>query len=228
MSHAGLIQTTREPSAPAPEHVACVAERATDAFLAALRDGEPNAVETLVRTETPRLLSLARRILRDEESARDAVQDAFLQAFRSLPGFNGASSVSTWLYRIAMNAALMKLRARRRRPETSIEDLMPQFLEDGHHAQCAQPWLAADELLGQLEVRRLVQKCIDRLPEIYRTVLLLRDVEELDTQETARALGVSCAAVKVRLHRARLALRTLLEPVLRRPAPRVSRTRFSA
>ncbi len=220
MSHAGLIQTSRERTPAAPKPVSSPAERASDAFLAALRDGEPDAVETLVRTETPRLLGLARRILRDEEAARDAVQDAFLQAFRSLPGFNGASSVSTWLYRIAMNAALARLRARRRHPETSIEDLMPRFLQDGHHAENAQPWLAADELLGRLEMRGLVRGCIDQLPEIYRTVLLLRDVEELDTEETARALCVSCAAVKVRLHRARLALRTLLEPALRRPGPR--------
>lgn len=195
-------------------------ERRADAFLGALRTGDPDAVEAFVRTETPRLLKLARRILRDEEAARDVVQDAFLQAFRSLAGFCGASSVSTWLYRIAMNAALGKLRARRRRPETSIEELMPRFLEDGHHAECAQPWLAPDELVGRREMRGLVQSCIDQLPEIYRTVLLLRDVEELDTEETARALRISCSAVKVRLHRARLALRTLLEPSLRAPGSR--------
>ncbi len=220
MSPASPIQATREPALPAPKPAACVAERPSDAFLAALRAGEPDAVETFVRTETPRVLKLARRILRDEEAARDAVQDAFLQAFRSLPGFRGASSVSTWLYRIAMNAALTRLRARRRRPEISIEELMPRFLEDGHHAENAQPWVGADELLGRLEMRSLVRGCIDRLPEIYRTVLLLRDVEELDTEETARVLRVSCAAVKVRLHRARLALRTLLEPLLRRPSAR--------
>lgn len=212
MSQTGLFQA-RDPGTPPVTLQA-------DAFVAALRDGEPDAVERLVRTETPRLLKLARRILRDEEAARDAVQDAFLQAFRSLARFNGASSVSTWLYRIAMNAALTKLRARRRHPEISIEDLMPRFLEDGHHAENAQPWLAADELLGRREIRSLVRGCIDQLPESYRTVLLLRDVEELDTEETSRALCLSTAAVKVRLHRARLALRTLLEPALRGPGPR--------
>ena len=212
MTHTAVIRDSSEQRS--------TTEHGADALLGALRAGDPDVVEAFVRTETPRLLKLARRILRDEEAARDAVQDAFLQAFRSLAGFRGASSVSTWLYRIAMNAALTKLRARRRHPEASIEHLMPQFLEDGHHAACAQPWPAAEELLGRLEMRGLVQSCIDRLPESYRTVLILRDLEELDTEETARALEITCAAVKVRLHRARLALRALLEPVLHAPGPR--------
>ena len=196
------------------------AEREPELLLAALRAGDPEAEEALVRSETPRLLRLARRILKDEEEARDAVQDAFLQAFRSLPTFHGAAKLSTWLYRIGMNAALMRLRSRRRHPEAFIEDLLPRFLDDGHHAVNARPWPGVDDLLGERELLELVRDRVDQLPEMYRTVLLLRDVEQLDTEETAQALGVTCNVVKVRLHRARQALRALLEPALVEPRGR--------
>jgi RNA polymerase sigma-70 factor (ECF subfamily) len=155
-------------------------------------------------------------MLRSDEDARDAVQDAFLSAFRSLDGFQGDALVSTWLHRIVVNACLMKLRTKRRRPEESIEDLLPGFLEDGHQAQPAAQWKeSGDDLLAREETRTLVRACIDRLPEAHRTILILRDVEELDTDETAALLGLTSSAVKTRLHRARQALRTLLDPHLR-------------
>jgi RNA polymerase sigma-70 factor (ECF subfamily) len=187
--------------------------QANQALLPRLRAGDAAAYETLVRDETPRLLAVARRILGREQDARDAVQDAFLSAFRWLPRFEGGCRLSTWLHRITVNASLMKLRTRRRRPEAPIDDLLPTFLADGHHARHPHEWRhEAEALLVREEERAFVRACIDRLPESYRTVLLLRDIEELDTEETARALGVSEAVVKVRLHRARQALRTLLEP----------------
>jgi RNA polymerase sigma-70 factor, ECF subfamily len=186
-------------------------------LLSRLRSGEPQAFEMLVRTHTPRLLAVARRLLRNEEDAKDAVQEAFLNAFRSLGSFEGASRVSTWLHRIAVNVALMKLRSQRRKPEHSIEGLLPAFLEDGHHALHPPEWRdGADVLLERREDREFIRACIDELPESHRTVLILRDVEELDPQETARALGVTENVVKVRLHRARQALRSLLEPRFRR------------
>jgi RNA polymerase sigma-70 factor (ECF subfamily) len=188
-------------------------------LLRALRAGDAGAFETLVRREGGRLLSVARRFLRQEEDARDAVQDAFLQAFRALPGFSGEARLSTWLHRIVVNACLTKLRTRRRKPEEPIETLLPAF-EDGHHAEYVAEWRAgADALLARRETRESVRACIDRLPESYRTVLLLRDIEELDTEEAARALDVSTGVVKVRLHRARQALRTLLERELGGMAP---------
>ncbi|HWW92559.1 MAG TPA: sigma-70 family RNA polymerase sigma factor [Vicinamibacteria bacterium] len=186
-------------------------------LLSRLRSGEPQAFEMLVRTHTPRLLAVAQRLLRNEEDAKDAVQEAFLNAFRSLGSFEGASRVSTWLHRIAVNVALMKLRSQRRKPEASIEGLLPAFLEDGHHALHPPEWRdGADVLLERREDREFIRACIDELPESHRTVLILRDVEELDPQETARALGVTENVVKVRLHRARQALRSLLEPRFRR------------
>jgi RNA polymerase sigma-70 factor (ECF subfamily) len=151
-------------------------------------------------------------MLRNEEDAREALQDAFLAAFRGLPGFDGSAQVSTWLHRILVNTCLMKLRARRRKPEQPLDPLLPSFLEDGHHAAHPRPWdAAADAILELREEREFVRAAIDRLPVSYRTVLLLRDIEELDSEEAAQVLGITTGALKVRLHRARQALRTLLE-----------------
>lgn len=184
-------------------------------LLARLRDGDDAAFEELVRRQGPLLLAVARRILRNEADARDAVQEAFVSAFRALASFEGQARLSTWLHRIAANAALMRLRARRRKPEEPIEDLLPKFLEDGHHAAHPTPWLSAERLIGEREVRDFVRSAIDRLPESYREVLLLRDIEELDTAAVAEVLCITENLVKVRLHRARQALRTLLEPRFR-------------
>src|SRR4051794_37679216 len=104
------------------------------AVVAALRANDSGAFEQLVREQLPRLLTVARRILGNEADAQEAVQDAFLSAFKALPAFDGASRLSTWLHRIAVNAALMKLRRRQRRPEQSIEGLLPRFHDDGHQA----------------------------------------------------------------------------------------------
>jgi len=183
-----------------------------DALLARLRRGDEDASTELVRTHAGRLLAVARRMLRNEEDAKDAVQTAFLSAFRAMPNFNGQSQLSTWLHRIVVNASLMKLRTRSRRPEESIEDLLPRFLEDGHHTETwSDLGASVDELLERKETRARVRAAIDLLPESYRTVLMLRDIEELDTARTAELLGVTTNAVKIKLHRARQALARLLE-----------------
>jgi RNA polymerase sigma-70 factor (ECF subfamily) len=109
-------------------------------LLERLRSGEEAAYEELVRRYGGRLLAVARRFLPVEEDARDAVQDAFLSAFRGLRSFEGHAQLSTWLHRIVVNASLMKLRTRRRKPEQSIEELLPGFLEDGHLERPASPW----------------------------------------------------------------------------------------
>jgi RNA polymerase sigma-70 factor (ECF subfamily) len=184
-------------------------------LLARLRQGDDLAYEQLVRQESRHLLAVARRLLRNEEDAQDAVQQAFLSAFRALPSFNGESRLATWLHRIVTNAALMKLRTRGRRPEESIEDLLPRFVEDGHHVEQFNAWDAPpDALLVQQETRVRIRAAIDSLPETYRTVLLLRDIEEFNTEEAARALGVTTNTVKIRLHRARQALVKVLDPVM--------------
>jgi RNA polymerase sigma-70 factor, ECF subfamily len=181
-------------------------------LIARLREGDERAFEELVRREAPRLLAVTRRILRDEADARDAVQDAFANAFRGFGSFEARASLSTWLHRLAVNAALTRLRTRRRTPEEPIETLLPAFQEDGHHATPPLPWISAEKLVAERETREFVRAAIDRLPQSYAEVLLLRDIEELDTAVVAELLGISKSLVKVRLHRARQALRKLLEP----------------
>ncbi len=180
-------------------------------LLEALREGREEAFETLVRTHSGRMLSVCRRILRSDEEAKDAVQEAFVSAFRGLPGFEGTSRLGTWLHRIAVNASLMRLRSKKRRPEESIDELLPAFKDDGHARVEPRDFSpSALQLVESRETREFVRGCIDRLPDLYRVVLLLRDIEEMDTSEAAEVLGVSEGVVKVRLHRARHALRRLL------------------
>jgi RNA polymerase sigma-70 factor (ECF subfamily) len=198
----------RRPSAP-------VLDEAT--LLARMQAGDDDTFEACVRTHCGRMLNVARRILTNEEDARDAVQDAFLAAFKEVGRFEERSSLGTWLHRILVNAALMRLRKRQSHPERSIEELLPHFGDGEHQLDPPVPWKTTSESpVEQKESRELVTRCINLLPENYRTVLVLRDIEGLDTDETARALGTSAGVVKTRLHRARQALRTLLDPHYRR------------
>jgi RNA polymerase sigma-70 factor (ECF subfamily) len=182
-------------------------------FVSRLRRGDQAAYAELVERSTGRMLALARRMLPTEADAQDAVQDAFLSAVRSLDRFDGRARLTTWLHQITVNACLMKLRSRRRRPERSIEGLLPEFLPDGHQQFPRGPWRAgaAGGIEGD-ELRAFVRDRIDELPEAYRVVLLLRDLAGLDTQQTAIALNITTDAVRTRLHRARQALKTLLDP----------------
>jgi RNA polymerase sigma-70 factor, ECF subfamily len=181
------------------------------ALLTALRAGHEWAFETMVRLYGGRLLAVARRFTRNDEDAQDVVQSAYLSAFRALNDFEGACQLSTWLHRIVVNTALMKLRSRRRKPEESIDALLPAFQDDGHHVEQFSEWSTpADRLMERKETRATVRECIQQLPENYRLVLTLRDIEELSTQEVAGMLSMTPTAVKVRLHRARQALSTLL------------------
>lgn len=181
-------------------------------LLERLRAGDERAFEQLVRDTTGHLLAVAKRFLASEDDARDAVQDAYISAFKALPKFDGKSRLSTWLHRITVNACLMKLRSARRRNEKKLDDLLPSYMDDGHRRDVVPAWEeSADQLLERRDVRAMVRAKIEELPDDYRTVLLLRDIEELDTAATAEALDISEAAVKTRLHRARQALRTLLE-----------------
>ncbi len=183
-------------------------------LLAALRAGDDAAFETLVRHHGGRMLAVARRLLADEGDAQDAVQDAFLSAFKSLATFDGRAQIGTWLHRITVNAALMKLRTKKRHPETPIDDLLPTFKADGHQPAPTGRWTeSAGAAAERSEAQTVIRQQIEKLPESYRTVLLLRDIEEFDTETVAQMLDVSISTVKVRLHRARQALRTLLDPL---------------
>ena len=167
------------------------------------QDGESRAFAVLVHRYSSKVYRLAYKILRHEEDAAEAMQDAFLSAYRGLPRFKSQSTFSTWLYRIATNASLM--RYRKRRPnhvsleQSQIEDGEP--LELPHWS--AQP---LDELLTT-ETREAMEEGMKRLPEDLRTVFVLRDLQELSNADVAGILHLSVAAVKSRLHRARLSLR---------------------
>lgn len=190
------------------------------ALVAALRAGEAAAYEKLVRGYGPRLLATARRILRDAALAEDCLQETFLKAFDKIDGFEGRSALGTWLHSILVNQSLMKLRKNKRERHEQIDDLMPQF--DSNACRIEAPWsylATPDELLERDQTRALVQSKIDQLPESYRIVLQLRDIEEFDTETVAAMLDITPGAAKVRLHRARAALKVLLEPLLRGEGP---------
>ena len=179
--------------------------------MAGLRRGDEAAFELLVHSYGGRLLQVARRFLK-EEDARDALQEALLSAFRSIGRFDGKAKISTWLHRIVVNAALMRLRKKSTQMEESLEPLLPTFLEDGHRAGLGASWPEnPEEVVGRSQVRDVVRQAIDSLPVNYRTVVLLRDIEELSGAETGELLGLTANAVKVRLHRARQALREILD-----------------
>jgi len=184
---------------------------AETALMHSVAAGDAAAAERLVREHSPRMLAVARRMFRHEQDADDAVQDAFISVFRHAASFAGNSRLTTWLHRVTVNACLMRLRSADK-STTSIDELLPTFVEDGHHRRRPQEW--RDEAINRLtleETRAAVRKCIDLLPDAYRQVVLLRDIEGLDTEETAKALATTAGNVKTRLHRARLALRELLE-----------------
>jgi RNA polymerase sigma-70 factor, ECF subfamily len=201
-------------------------ERAVDvdsqdeqAFVDNLAAGDDLAFEKLLRIHGPGMLQLARRILSNEEDARDALQDAFIAVYRSVSGFRRTSSLSTWLYRVVVNASLKKLRTTRRgRMETLIDEDLRSSVEDGHRVEPSAGWRDLPEnRVERDELRAIVRASIGSLPRPYRVVLDLRDIQEMSTEETAAILGISENAVKIRLHRARHALRALLDPHLRSP-----------
>ena len=182
-----------------------------DELLTRLRAGDDRAYEELVRSFGGRMLAAARRILPSDEDAQEAVQEAFLSGFKAIERFKGDSKIGTWLHRIAINAALMRLRSLKRR-EGRIEDLLPRYTESGGFADMPDPWSEeADSRLLREEAREVVRARIDDLPETYRVALLLRDIEGLTNEELAESLGVTVNAAKIRVHRARQALRTLLD-----------------
>ena len=192
-------------------------ERDDPELVAALRRGDLTAFETIVREQAPALLAVARRLLRNEDDAREAVQDTFVSAFRSFRRFEGSSRISTWLHRIVVNSCLMRLRTQRRRVEVSIDEWLPRFLSDGHHEVSFVDWSnAAHAMIEQEETCAAVRRCIDQLPDSSRTVLLMHDIEGIPVDEVAAALDISSNAVHIRLHRARQALRTLLDAVFSR------------
>lgn len=202
------------------DHAATAAPDAADeqAFVDRLKAGDEGAFEQLLRERGPKLLALARRILPDESHAQDAVQEAMITVYRRIGQFDGRSRLSTWLHRVTVNAALMRLRKLKRLPERSVDELLPRFSWIGYRKGHRGPWRAEPHaVVEQGERKRLVHEAIASLPQTHRDVLLLRDIQEMDTAQTAAELGINEGAVKTRLHRARQALRELLDPHFAQP-----------
>jgi RNA polymerase sigma-70 factor (ECF subfamily) len=195
--------TSTSPAAPA-------AAVATDQELVVKAQGKDYAAfEQLLDRYEDKIFRLAYRFVRNESEAKEILQDTFLTIWRKLDTFKGDSQFSSWLYRVAANTALMRLRSQRRHPEVSTEDLPIGYLDNyGQLPPVIDNWAKRpDEELASDELRRHIQSSVDALPEIYRAVFLIRDVEGLSTEETAEVLQISVPTVKTRLHRARIALR---------------------
>lgn len=178
----------------------------------AILKGDRDAFARLVVQESPRLFRVIVRILRDEDEARSVMQETFLQAYQRLHTFRREAKLTTWLYAIGINLARAALRKTRRYntlEEADIERLQPTFSK-GMYAQQPKVWNPQKQV-ERSERQQLVRKAIDQLPPDYRTVVVLRDLEQLSTAEAARILEISEGALRVRLHRARQALRALLE-----------------
>jgi len=197
------------PAAP-PAPAAPAAPPVSDEELVArARAKDFGAFEQLLDRYEDKIFRLAYRFVRNETEAKEVLQDTFLSIWRKLDTFKGDSQFGSWLYRVAANTALMRLRAQRRHPEVSTEELPAGYLDNfGSLPPTGDNWARRpDDELQSDELRRQIQSAADALPEIYRTVFILRDVEGLSTEETAEILDISVPTVKTRLHRARIALR---------------------
>lgn len=176
-----------------------------DPLVRAALDGDVEAFQTLAATHASGVYGLALQILKNPTEAEEVVQDTMLAAFEKLATFRGASSFKTWLYRIATNTALMRVRKHKRDPEP-----LPEEWEKPGDPR---PWTDDPEaVLQQSELRQVLDGALESLPDIYRTAFWLRDVEGLSNQEVADVLGLTLPAVKSRVLRARLHLRDRLAP----------------
>jgi len=174
--------------------------------------GNSEAFEELVRRYERKVYNIAYRLLGNEQDASEALQDAFLRAYRFLSKFQFKSSFYTWLYRIATNVSLSKLRGRERVETVSLD----QTVGDSGEVALEIPdyKYAPERLMQQRELRQALQDAVDELPEDYRSVVVLRDLEDLSNEEVSKVLKLSVAAVKSRLHRGRLVLREKLAKYL--------------
>jgi RNA polymerase sigma-70 factor (ECF subfamily) len=196
-----------------------VSERRDEAqIIASILAGNTHEFHDLIRPYERSVYIMALSLLQNEADAEDAAQEAFLKAFRNLANFRGDAKFSTWLISIALNEARSRLRSRK---NVKIESLDGSPDEPGQ----VSPALLRDwreipsDVLERKEIRLLLQHAVADLPSIYREVFLLRDVEELSVNESAQALGITVASVKVRLHRARIMLQKKLVPQLKKANP---------
>lgn len=174
-----------------------------------LKMGDEAALETIFNLHSGKLYSVAQRILGEAADTEEVIQDVFWTAYRKAKTFKGDSQLSTWLYRLTVNAALGRIRRGKKKREVEYEEYLPKFQEDGHHrVRPVIDWSdTLDEKYARQEVHALLGKALDQLKPIDRSIVVLSDMEGLADKEIAAALGLTVSAVKTRLHRARLFLR---------------------
>lgn len=174
-----------------------------------LKAGDADALETIFHAHSKKLYNVALRILGDPADTEEVVQDVFLTVFRKAKSFQGHSQFSTWLYRLTVNAALGKLRRRKKNKEVAYDEFLPKFQKDGHHLiRPVVDWSdTLDEKYAGRELQELLGKALDQLKPLDKSVLVLSDMEGLSDKEIAAAVGLTVSAVKTRLHRARLFMR---------------------
>lgn len=187
------------------DHVATDAE-----LLAAIERQDPGAFDLFVERYGRRLMAFGQRMCGNREDAEDVFQDTLLTAYRGLDQLRDPGAVRTWLFRVASNACLMRRRKQARSREISLDDFKPPGWEDGYVPEIPDWSNLPDGSAAREELRRALEQGFRELPADYRIVMLLRDVEGLSTRETADALDVREPTVKMRLHRARMAMRQLL------------------
>ncbi len=180
-------------------------EQGETELLAQLRAGRSSAYAALMRRNNQRLYRLARGILRDDAEAEEAVQEGYIRAFTRLDGFKGEASLATWLARIVLNEALGRLR--RRHPTVELDDAAG-LGDNGAGLVQGEP--SPEQAMARLEIRRAIEKAVDALPAPFRSVFMLRAIEQLSIEETAACLGIPGETVKTRLHRAHKLLRLSL------------------
>jgi len=184
---------------------------AEEALVRELQAGNMEVFDQLVERFQKKIYALSFNLTRNQMDAQDVTQDVFLTLFRKIHTFQGKSAFSSWVYRITLNAAYMKLRSRKKDKSVSIDELLPNFNKAGFQQEKVQDWSENTEsLLFANETRGIIQKAVDQLPEKEKVVFLLRDVEGLSTEKVGEILELTIPAVKSRLHRARLFLRKKL------------------
>ena len=182
------------------------------------KGGDEAAFNELVERHQDRVYRHAERMLGNQQDAEEVLQDTFLQAYRHLGSFEERSRFSTWIYRIATNEALMRLRRSSRRREVHLEETPPGEVERASEEVREFARSAIDHVMDR-EIREILDKALDELPPEYRVVFVLRDVDELSNAEVAEILGLSVPAVKSRLHRSRLWLRDRVAGIFRERRP---------
>jgi RNA polymerase sigma-70 factor (ECF subfamily) len=174
-----------------------------------LKDGDEKALEIIFNHYSPRLYSVAHRILGEVADAEEVIQDVFWTAFRKAKSFRGTARFSTWLYRLTINAALGKIRRIKKDKEVGYEEYLPKFQKDGHHlVRPVVDWSdTLEENYAREELQQLLKEALDELKPVDKSVVVLSDLEGMSDKEIAVTVGLTVSAVKTRLHRARLFLR---------------------